>query len=137
MAYFLFTFKITWVINVPYLLKLIHVSTQGGDSFTKRAKFDQEPERRVNEEKNPVERGSTHIEQHVCVPGDSTVGTSNASMVDRTEKSGYDQLPKELNGMKIREEKGNNRNEKVFIEIQFLKILFEYIFIHHSLPYDY
>ncbi|XP_028769068.1 shaggy-related protein kinase theta isoform X1 [Neltuma alba] len=87
-------------------------SDPGGDSNTKRAKFDQETDGRVNEEANPVERGSTHMEQHVCAPGATAVGTSNASMVDRTERSGYDQLPKELNEMKIRDEKGNNRNEK-------------------------
>ncbi|XP_054784314.1 shaggy-related protein kinase theta isoform X2 [Prosopis cineraria] len=87
-------------------------SDPGGDSNTKRAKFDQETEGRVNEETNPVERGSTHVEQHGCAPGDTTVGSSNVSLVDRTEKSGYDQLPKELNEMKIRDEKGNNRNEK-------------------------
>ncbi|KAK4266774.1 hypothetical protein QN277_023650 [Acacia crassicarpa] len=52
------------------------------------------------------------MEQPVCAPGDTNVGTSNASMVDRTEKSGYDHLPKELNEMKIRDEKSNNRNGK-------------------------
>ena len=102
-----------------FLMKVQTLSFQGGDSITKRAKFDQEPEGKVNEETNTVERGSKNQEQHVDVPKEVTVGTSNVSTVARTEKSGYDQLPKELKEMKIRDEKAKNNNEKVFIVIHF------------------
>jgi len=40
--------------------------------------------------------------------------------VARTEKSGFDQLPKELNEMKIGDDKGKNNNKKVFVVIHFL-----------------
>lgn len=95
------------------------VSSQGGDSNTKRAKFDQETERKVNEETNTVERGSKDQEQHVDTSKETTVDTSNVSMVARSDKSGYDQLPKELHEMKIRDDKSKNNNEKVFIVIHF------------------
>jgi hypothetical protein len=37
--------------------------------------------------------------------------------VAKTEKSGCEQLPKELNEMKIKDDKSKNNNEKVFIVI--------------------
>ncbi|KAK7256696.1 hypothetical protein RIF29_30153 [Crotalaria pallida] len=89
-------------------------SDPGGDSITKKAKLDQENEGRVGEETNPVERGEQDRVHHVDASTETTVGTSNSnvSMVARTEKSGYDQLPKELNEMKIKDEKGKTNNEK-------------------------
>ncbi|KAE9622051.1 hypothetical protein Lal_00033058 [Lupinus albus] len=89
-------------------------SDHGGDSITKKAKFNQENEGNVIEETNHVERGNKDEEQHVDSSRETTVGTSISvvSTVARTEKSGYDQLPKELNEMKIRDEKGKTNNEK-------------------------
>lgn len=45
---------------------------------------------------------------------------SNIPSVARIVKSGYDRLPKELNEMKIGDDKGKNNNKKVFIVIHFL-----------------
>ncbi|KAH1235139.1 Shaggy-related protein kinase theta [Glycine max] len=78
-------------------------SDPGGDCTTKRAKFDQDTEGKVNEETYPNERCGKDQEHHV---------DSNVPSVPRTEKSGYDQLPKELNEMKIGDDKGKNNNEK-------------------------
>ncbi|OIV98742.1 hypothetical protein TanjilG_24913 [Lupinus angustifolius] len=87
---------------------------QGGDSITQKAKFEQENEGNVNEETNRVEGGNKDEEQPVDSSRETTIGTSNSvvSTVARTEKSGYDQLPKELNEMKIIDEKGKTNNEK-------------------------
>ncbi|KAF7844606.1 Shaggy-related protein kinase theta [Senna tora] len=82
-------------------------SDPGGDSNTKRVKVDQETDGKVHEESQSIGR-----EQNVDASEEATVGTSNVSVVAKTEKSGYDQLPKELNDMKIRDEKGNKYNEK-------------------------
>ena len=40
---------------------------------------------------------------------------SNIPSVARIVKSGYDRLPKELNEMKIGDDKGKNNNEKVYM----------------------
>lgn len=90
------------------------VSFQGGDSNSKRAKFEQETEVKAVEKTNIVEKVSTDQDQPVDALKETTVGTSDVSTAARTEKSGYDELPKELNEMKIRDEKSKNNNEKVF-----------------------
>ncbi|TKY65531.1 Shaggy-related protein kinase theta [Spatholobus suberectus] len=89
-------------------------SDPGGDCTTKRAKFDQETEGKVNGETYPNERCGKDQEQHVDASKESAIGTfnSNVSTMARTEKSGYDQLPKELNEMKIEDDKRKNNNEK-------------------------
>ncbi|CAL0304672.1 unnamed protein product [Lupinus luteus] len=89
-------------------------SDPGGDSITKNKKFDQENEGKVNKETDPVEKGDKDQEQHVDASRETTVGTSNSnvSMVATTEKSGYDQLPKESNEMKIRDEKQKTNNNE-------------------------
>ncbi|XP_019460860.1 PREDICTED: shaggy-related protein kinase theta-like isoform X1 [Lupinus angustifolius] len=79
-----------------------------GDSITNNKKFDQENEGKVNEETNPVERDDKDQEQHVDASRETTVGT----IVETTEKSGYVQLPKESNEMKIRDEKCKINNDK-------------------------
>ncbi|OIW01113.1 hypothetical protein TanjilG_25221 [Lupinus angustifolius] len=81
---------------------------QVGDSITNNKKFDQENEGKVNEETNPVERDDKDQEQHVDASRETTVGT----IVETTEKSGYVQLPKESNEMKIRDEKCKINNDK-------------------------
>ncbi|XP_004510856.1 shaggy-related protein kinase theta-like [Cicer arietinum] len=85
-------------------------SDPGGDSNSKRAKLDQETENNGNEETNTS--GRNDREQRVDASKETTVGTSTVSTVTKTEKSGFDQLPKELHEMKIRDEKSKNNNEK-------------------------
>ncbi|KAG4937111.1 Shaggy-related protein kinase theta [Glycine soja] len=85
-------------------------SDPGGDCTTKRVKFDQETEGKVNEETYPNERCGKDQEQYVDALKESV--NSNVPSVARTEKSGFDQLPKELNEMKIGDDKGKNNNKK-------------------------
>ncbi|KAI5421584.1 Shaggy- protein kinase theta, variant 2 [Lathyrus oleraceus] len=91
---------------------------KGGDSNSKRAKFDQETEK-VFDGKNTLSRSvreqplSRSVrEQRVDASKEATVGTSNVATVTKTEKLGFDELPKELHEMKIRDEKRTNNNEK-------------------------
>lgn len=95
-----------------FLPKFKHFLFKGGDSNSKRAKLDQETEKKVNEETKTL--GGKDQEQHVDASKESTVGTSDVSTVAKTEKSGFDELPKELHEMKIKDEKSKNNNEKVF-----------------------
>ncbi|XP_024451570.1 shaggy-related protein kinase theta isoform X4 [Populus trichocarpa] len=88
-------------------------SDPGGDAGTKRAKIDQEIERKVDEESYLVERSVTDQEQHMASTSqENAASTSNITSVTRTEKSGYDQLPKEMHQMKIRDEKTTSHDEK-------------------------
>ncbi|KAF7814700.1 shaggy-related protein kinase theta [Senna tora] len=87
-------------------------SDHGGDSNINRAKFDQQTEGKVNEATNSIEGSGTNMGRHVTALEETNVGISDVSMVDRSEKSGHDKLPKELNEMKIRDDKGNNHNVK-------------------------
>ncbi|KAJ6955301.1 hypothetical protein NC652_006670 [Populus alba x Populus x berolinensis] len=88
-------------------------SDPGGDVGTKRAKVDQEIERKVDEESYLVERSVTDQEQHMASTSqENAASTSNITLVTRTEKSGYDQLPKEMHQMKIRDEKTTIHDEK-------------------------
>lgn len=95
---------------------------QGGDSNSKRVKLDQETEK-VYEGTNTL--GRNDREQRVDSSNEATVGTSNeVSAITKTEKkSGFDELPKELHEMKIRDEKSKNNNEKVFHVIHCFLIL--------------
>nr|TKR75315.1 shaggy-related protein kinase theta-like isoform X2 [Populus alba] len=88
-------------------------SDPGGDVGKKRAKVDQEIERKVDEESYLVERSVTDQEQHMASTSqENAASTSNITLVTRTEKSGYDQLPKEMHQMKIRDEKTTIHDEK-------------------------
>lgn len=44
---------------------------------------------------------------------ETAASTSDISSTARREKSSHDQLPKEMHEMRIRDEKANNRDEKV------------------------
>ncbi|KAG6666773.1 shaggy-related protein kinase epsilon-like [Carya illinoinensis] len=91
-------------------------SEPGGDSGTKRAKFDQQIERLDNEEANRVARRATGLEQHMASSSletaESISDVSDLSSMGGIEKSGYDQLPKEMHEMRIRDEKCNTHDEK-------------------------
>ncbi|XP_057435540.1 shaggy-related protein kinase theta-like [Lotus japonicus] len=88
-------------------------SDPGGDSTTRRTRYDQEAEEKVIVECNPVERCDRDHEQDVSASKETTAGTfeSNVSTVARIDKSGHDQLPKELHETKIRDDKPKS-NEK-------------------------
>ncbi|XP_010255498.1 PREDICTED: shaggy-related protein kinase epsilon isoform X1 [Nelumbo nucifera] len=89
------------------------VSDPGGDSGSKRAKVDQEMEQNATNETHLMEKTSIGLEQHVASTSIETdVSTSNISITSKTEKSGYDQLPKEMHEMKIRDDKTENHDDK-------------------------
>ena len=114
--FFSFSTNTLGIIHVWNILsELQAVSFQGGDSNSKRAKFEPETEGKADEKTNTIETICTDQEQPIDTSKEtSNVGTSDVSTVARTEKSGFDELPKELNEMKIRDEKSKNNNEKVF-----------------------
>lgn len=79
-------------------------------------KVDQETEQKINGESYLVERGATGLEQPMASTSMQTAAsTSNPSLMVRTDKSGYDQLPKEMHEMRIRDDKITNHDEKVNI----------------------
>lgn len=98
--------------DLNYSLKIYFSFIQGGDSGIKRAKVDKELE--VNGEGNLVERSASSLEQHMASTSlEPVASTSEASTVARTERSGFDKLPKEMNEMRIRDEKTVNHDDKV------------------------
>ncbi|KAK3038083.1 hypothetical protein RJ639_031637 [Escallonia herrerae] len=90
-------------MNVMRRLKSIasgrsSVSDPGGDSSIKRVKVEQEVDWRVTAHGfASMETASTSME--------TAPSTSKLSSVSKPEKTGYDELPKEMHEMKIREEK--------------------------------
>lgn len=87
---------------------------QGGDLGSKRAKVDKESA--VNDEAGPVGRSTNGLEQPMASTSlERAASTSNATTKAKTESSGYDQLPKEMNSMKIRDDKtvSVNSDDKV------------------------
>ncbi|XP_058104819.1 shaggy-related protein kinase alpha isoform X1 [Magnolia sinica] len=90
------------------------VSDPGGGSGTKRVKVDQDVEGRVPKEEPRVGEATTMgLDQHTA----STLlepdpSSSNMAAIDRTDKAGVDQLPKEMREMKIREDKADHHDDK-------------------------
>ncbi|KAB5527052.1 hypothetical protein DKX38_020899 [Salix brachista] len=89
-------------------------SDPGGDAVTKRAKVDREMEQKIDGESYLVERSVTEQEQHMASTSkeNADASASNVTSVTRTEKPGFDQLPKEMHEMKIRDDKNINHDEK-------------------------
>uniref|UniRef100_A0A5B7A5V0 non-specific serine/threonine protein kinase n=1 Tax=Davidia involucrata TaxID=16924 RepID=A0A5B7A5V0_DAVIN len=105
-------------MNVMRRLKSIasgrsSVSDPGGDSGIKRVKVDQEVDKKVSGELQSAEKRSTSLEQHMASASvETAASSSHISSVARTEKSGYDELPKEMHEMKIRDDKIDNCDDK-------------------------
>ncbi|KAF9668916.1 hypothetical protein SADUNF_Sadunf14G0053200 [Salix dunnii] len=86
-------------------------SDPGGDAVTKRAKVDREMEQKIDGESYLVERSVT--DQHMASTSqENAASASNVTSVTRIEKPGFDQLPKEMHEMKIRDDKNTNHDEK-------------------------
>lgn len=72
----------------------------------------------------------------VSTSQETAASTSNVSSIVRTEQSGYDQLPKEMNDMKIRDEKIDPQDDKVrasgllILSLYFLNFLFLFFAIY-------
>lgn len=65
-------------------------------------------------------RRATGLEQHMASTSletaESISDVSDISSMAGIEKSGYDQLPKEMHEMRIRDEKSNTHDEKVHLK---------------------
>ena len=71
-------------------------------------------EQKIDGESYLVERSITEQEQRMASTSqENAASASNVTSVTRTEKPGYDQLPKEMHEMKIRDDKNTNHDEKV------------------------
>ncbi|KAM7508687.1 hypothetical protein LguiA_019140 [Lonicera macranthoides] len=84
------------------------VSDPSGDSTIKRPKVEQE-DQRITAESPSLEKSITATEHNM-----ETAASSSSMSTARPEISGYDELPKEMNEMKIRENKSDSRDEKDF-----------------------
>lgn len=85
------------------------VSDPGGDSsLTKRVKVEQELDQRLHGEAETVEKYLRAPEQDSDAL-EVVASTSDSSI--RHEKSGYDELPKEMNDMKIRDDRTGDHVE--------------------------
>ncbi|XP_058223819.1 shaggy-related protein kinase alpha-like [Rhododendron vialii] len=89
------------------------VSDPGGDSSLKRVKVEQEVDQKVAGESKSFDRCATGIEQNMASTSRETAASSShVSSIVKTEKTGYDQLPKEMHEMKIRDLKDDNYDDK-------------------------
>ncbi|NP_001312816.1 shaggy-related protein kinase epsilon-like [Nicotiana tabacum] len=104
-------------MNVMRRLKSIasgrsSVSDPGGDFSLKRVKVEQEVDHRVDGETQSEEQCTIAPKQDVTsTSSESTTTTLNVDT--RPEKSGYEELPKEMNEMKIRDDKTNGREDDI------------------------
>lgn len=110
------------------------------DTSTKRAKVDQETEQ-VNPKSNGAEAIAANIEQNVpstslenvaCTSIASSMVKQEAKAEDVAERSGYDQLPKEMHEMKIRDERSNSHDEKVILHWHSLSPRIKYVHIDNN-----
>lgn len=83
---------------------------QGGEPSTiKRAKVDQELDQRLPGGVETVENRMRDPEQHNEL---KSVASTSGSSHDRRDKPGYDELPKEMNEMKIKDDKKRDGHEE-------------------------
>ncbi|KAL3517111.1 hypothetical protein ACH5RR_024013 [Cinchona calisaya] len=88
------------------------VSDPSGDSSIKRVKIEQEVDWRAAVESESVEKCTTGSEQNMAsTSAEPAASTSN--VVARPVKSGYDELPKEMNEMKIRDDKSDSQEDSM------------------------
>ncbi|XVE73912.1 hypothetical protein DITRI_Ditri11bG0156700 [Diplodiscus trichospermus] len=88
-------------------------SDPGRDTSTKRAKVDQESECNVPVESSLFERNTTGLEQNMASTSlEIVASTSDVTSVNRTKKSGVDQLPNEMREMRIGELKTTDHDNK-------------------------
>ncbi|OWM64193.1 shaggy-related protein kinase theta isoform X2 [Punica granatum] len=85
-------------------------SDPGGDSSTKRAKFDQEAESKVNGEAHFVDRGATGLEQHMA--STSLDNAASTSHVASNAKHGDDQIHRRVPVTGIKDDKSSMNDEK-------------------------
>uniref|UniRef100_A0A0D9XLN8 non-specific serine/threonine protein kinase n=1 Tax=Leersia perrieri TaxID=77586 RepID=A0A0D9XLN8_9ORYZ len=107
-----------WRMHMMRRLKSIasgrsSVSDPGGDSGTKRPKFDQDGAGDIVIEPHLSDDKPTRIDQAISSSHSDAESSSAASKnPGRTEEAGADILPKEMNDMTISDDKVDGRNEK-------------------------
>ncbi|KAJ8441545.1 hypothetical protein Cgig2_026346 [Carnegiea gigantea] len=105
-------------MNVMRRLKSItsgraSVSDPGGGCSIKRAKFELEAEENLANKPHLDERCGTGLEQRMASTSmEGIAATSDVNFTDRMQKVDYDQLPKEMHGMKIQDKKEDSHDEK-------------------------
>lgn len=89
------------------------ISDPGGDCNTKRVKVEQEVEQEGSVESHPADNKTETIEENMASTSqENGASTSDVPSVPKTEKTGVDQLPKEMHEMKIRDDKTDNDDDK-------------------------
>ncbi|KAG6402702.1 hypothetical protein SASPL_134907 [Salvia splendens] len=89
---------------------------QGGEPSTiKRAKVDQELYQRLPGGVGTVENRMRDPEQHNEL---KSVASTSGSSHDRRDKPGYDELPKEMNEMKIKDDKKRDGHEESLKDVE-------------------
>lgn len=77
-------------------------------------KVEQEVDQKVAGGSKSFDRCATGTEQNMASTSRETAASSShVSSIVKTEKTGYDQLPKEMHEMKIRDLKDDNYDDKV------------------------
>ena len=76
----------------------------------------------VNVESNAIQESASNLQQHVpstalenvaCTSTLPSIANPESKVGEMAEKTSYDQLPKEMHEMKIKDEKANSHDEKV------------------------
>lgn len=85
------------------------VSDPGGDSSIKRVRVEQDEDRRISGEPEVEQQGLTAAPMQEAI-STSQEEVSGASIAARPELSGYEELPNEMNEMKIKDDRFDNQN---------------------------
>lgn len=93
------------------------VSDPGGDSNIKRVKVEQELDQSINGDSHLMDMSSVPVEHHVASTSmGNAASSSTVSSIVKSEKSGYEDLPREMREMKIRDDKSDNHLDDKDIE---------------------
>lgn len=81
-------------------------------------KIEQEVDlRTVAVEPKSVENCTTSSDQHTASTSEEAAAASTSDILPRPEKSGYDELPKEMHEMKIRDDRSDSHQENLKVSI--------------------
>ena len=96
---------------------------KSGDSGIKRVKIEQEADWRVGLESESVEKCTTASEQNMASTS-AEPAASTSKVVARPVKSGYDELPREMHDMKIRDDKSDTHEDTMKVNTKFSSLSF-------------
>ncbi|XP_047340849.1 shaggy-related protein kinase theta-like [Impatiens glandulifera] len=97
-------------MNVMRRLKSIasgrtSVSDPAGDPTTRKVKVDQDVEQRSLGTNYSEEETSSHTDQNMSTAPEAAASSSSVSSIAQTDKPGYEELTKDINDMKIRDDR--------------------------------